>query len=237
MMGSKNSHGDHALQARPWTRPSRPAVLCFALCLALGQPAAAELYQFTDRDGTVHVTNVPTDPRFQRIYRDTGMVRNRIPTHLLEKIIARNSQEHKLHPALLRAVIKAESDFVPTAVSKAGAMGLMQLMPQTAVILDVDDPFNPEQNVAGGAKYLRQLLDRFGGDLLLALAAYNAGESVVDRYNALPPIQETQRYVSKVFRYYRIYLARDSSPLRKAIKPAVAWKRPRSLFSSTGQSR
>lgn len=233
----RRSDYHRARQARRCTRPCRHAVLCLGLCLALSQPALAELYQFIDRDGTVHVTNVPTDPRFQRIYRDRTGIQHQIPAHVLEKIIARNSQEHKLHPALLRAVIKAESDFNPIAVSRAGAMGLMQLMPETAVALNVQDSFDPEQNVAGGAKYLRQLLNRFGGDLLLALAAYNAGERVVERYKALPPIQETQRYVSKVFRYYRIYLAKESASLRKTVKPAVAWKRPRSLFSSTGQSR
>ena len=111
----------------------------------------------------------------------------------LEPLIRRHSSQHHLHPALIRAVIKAESNFDPRAVSRAGAVGLMQLMPQTAVRLDVRDLYDPEENVAGGTKYLRQLLDRFHGDLPLALAAYNAGESVVERYQALPPIVETRQ--------------------------------------------
>jgi soluble lytic murein transglycosylase len=95
------------------------------------------------------------------------------------------------------------------AVSRAGAIGLMQLMPQTAVRLDVRDLYDPEDNIGGGTKYLRQLLDRFRGNLPLALAAYNAGEHVVDRYRALPPIDETRQYVRKVLRYYRTFLTRD----------------------------
>jgi soluble lytic murein transglycosylase len=124
-------------------------------------------------------------------------------------MISRFSREHQLHPALIRAVIKAESDFDPRAVSRAGAIGLMQLMPQTAVRLDVRDLYNPEDNIGGGTKYLRQLLDRFRGNLPLALAAYNAGEHVVDRYRTVPPIKETRQYVRKVLRYYRTFLAND----------------------------
>jgi soluble lytic murein transglycosylase len=127
----------------------------------------------------------------------------------LEPVISRFSRQHQLHPALIRAVIKAESDFDPLAVSRAGAVGLMQLMPQTAKRFDVRDLYDPEDNIAGGTKYLRQLLDRFRGNLPLALAAYNAGENVVERYRALPPIDETRQYVRRVLHYYRTFLLKD----------------------------
>ncbi len=114
-----------------------------------------------------------------------------------------------LHPALIRAVIKAESGFDPQAVSRAGAVGLMQLMPQPAAQMDVRDLYDPEDNTGGGTKYLRQLPDRFRGNLPLALAADTAGEQAIDRYRTFPPITETQQYVRKMLRYYRGFLTRD----------------------------
>ncbi|TAJ23424.1 MAG: DUF4124 domain-containing protein [Nitrospirae bacterium] len=177
-----------------------------AFATAFPLEAWGEIYRYVDRQGTAHFTNVPTDPRFKKIVPGSPALRLRMHKRDLEGTIARHSQRHRLDPALLRAVIKAESDFDPTAVSRAGAIGLMQLMPLTAVRLNVRDSYNPEENIGGGARYLRYLLDRFQGDLTLALAAYNAGEHVVDRYQAVPPIDETRLYVAKVLRFYRIYL-------------------------------
>lgn len=171
--------------------------------------AHAEVYQYIDANGVISLTNVPSDSRYRRIDRSSSRLHSTLSEAELEPTILRFSRRYQLPPALIRAVIKAESDFDARAVSHAGAVGLMQLMPQTALRLDVKDLYDPEDNIGGGTKYLRFLLDRFRGDLPLALAAYNAGEHVVDRYRALPPIEETRRYVRKVLRYYRTFLRRD----------------------------
>lgn len=177
----------------------------------------AEIYQYVDAKGTIALTNVPSDARYRRVDLHSNRLHPVMSEQELEPMISRFSREHHIHPALIRAVIKAESDFDPLAVSRAGAVGLMQLMPQTAIRFDVRDLYNPEDNIGGGTKYLRQLLDRFRGNLPLALAAYNAGERVVDRYQALPPINETRRYVRKVLRYYRTFLANDLASAGHAI--------------------
>ncbi|HBS36454.1 MAG TPA: lytic transglycosylase [Parvularcula sp.] len=171
--------------------------------------ASAEIYQYIGPNGTISLTNVPSDARYRKIDIESARFHSTLSERELEPVIKRHSSRQQLHPALIRAVIKAESNFDPRAVSRAGAIGLMQLMPQTALRMDVRDMYDPDENVGGGTKYLRQLLDRFHGNLPLALAAYNAGETVVDRYQALPPIDETRQYVRKVLRYYRTFLVRD----------------------------
>jgi soluble lytic murein transglycosylase-like protein len=171
--------------------------------------AQAEVYQYVGANGTISLTNVPSDARYRKIEVESARFHDTMSERELEPVIKRHSSSHQLHPALIRAVIKAESNFDPRAVSRAGAIGLMQLMPQTAARMDVRDMYDPDDNVGGGTKYLRQLLDRFHGNLPLALAAYNAGENIVDRYQALPPIDETRQYVRKVLRYYRTFLVRD----------------------------
>lgn len=108
-----------------------------------------------------------------------------------------------MDPNLVKAVIKAESDFDPMAISSAGAVGLMQLMPKTAEQLNVFDPFNPEENIEAGVRYLSYLLNSFKGDLKMSLAAYNAGENLVRRHKTIPPIEETRHYIKRVLRYYR----------------------------------
>jgi len=123
----------------------------------------------------------------------------------LERAVTRAARQHRLHPALLFAVMKAESSFNPIVVSKAGAVGLMQLIPETAMRHGVQNLYDTNENVAGGARHLRYLLDRFHGNTRLALAAYNAGEGKVDRYKQIPPYKETRHYVQKVLSYYRDY--------------------------------
>ena len=189
--------------------------------LLQGLPAAqAEIYQYIDANGTISLTNVPTDLRYRRIATQPNRLHPVLSERELEPMISRYSRRHQLHPALIRAVIKAESGFDPMAVSRAGAIGLMQLMPQTAVRLEVRDLYDPEDNIGGGTKYLRQLLDRFRGNLPLALAAYNAGEHTVDRYRGLPPIDETRQYVKKVIRYYRTFLIKDGAMTGRVLAAA-----------------
>ena len=123
----------------------------------------------------------------------------------IEAGIHRAAARYDLSPALIRAVVKAESDYQSRAVSPAGAQGLMQLMPATAMELGVADPFDIEQNIDGGARYLRQMLDQFGGELKLALSAYNAGPGTVARYDGDVPYAETRNYVARVMQYMDAY--------------------------------
>jgi soluble lytic murein transglycosylase-like protein len=124
-----------------------------------------------------------------------------------DELIQQQSQTAEIDPSLVKAVIRQESGFNPKAVSHVGAQGLMQLMPGTASGLGVTDSFNPEQNVAGGAKYLKNLLNKYDQSVPMALAAYNAGPGAVDKYHGVPPYKETQNYVKNVMKSYRNYQA------------------------------
>lgn len=120
-------------------------------------------------------------------------------------IIHKAADAYKIDPALIKAVIMAESRYNPNAVSKRGARGLMQLMPATAEALGVTDLFNPEDNIFGGALYLKTLIDKFNGDIKLALAAYNAGSRYVKKYGGVPPFKQTRLYLNKVFKYHQLF--------------------------------
>jgi len=133
-------------------------------------------------------------------------------------IIATAAESLKVDPKLLRAVIDQESGFHPCAVSSRGAQGLMQLMPETSNQFSVRDPFNPQENVQAGARYLKQLLDRYNGDLPLALAAYNAGPTRVDESGAIPDIPETRDYVDSILDKLRAKEPLPAAPLPKPVK-------------------
>lgn len=191
---------------RCWCQALGLAVLLIGL--AAPALAAGPIYTFTDANGVIHFTNIPRgDPRYRRLPRSpqhAPFVQVAPARYDYDPLIGQAAQAHRLPPALVKAVIAAESDFDPRAVSRAGAQGLMQLMPTTAAVLGVADPLEPTQNVHGGVSYLRSLLDRYG-DLTRALAAYNAGPEAVDHYGGVPPYHETRAYVDRVLTYYRHY--------------------------------
>ncbi len=188
------------------------AVAC-ALLVA-GWPAllhAGGIYKFIDARGVIHFSDVPSDARYRVLKRRppelalSPLPKPGLPVnHGFDAIIARLSRDNGVEPALVKAVVAAESNFEIAAVSRAGAQGLMQLMPETARQLGVRAPFRPLDNLTGGVRYLREMLDRYG-DVRRALAAYNAGPNAVDRYGGVPPFSETEAYVTRVLNYYRGY--------------------------------
>jgi len=181
--------------------------------MALAQTAWADIYRYEDEEGVVHFTDAPTDKKFKVFLRDLRkdrQLRTRFKVaqgnpQQYEQLIQASAAKYGVSAALVKAVIQAESGYNPNAVSRAGASGLMQLMPGTAKQLKVADAFNPKQNVDGGVRYLKFLLDTFKGDVSLALAAYNAGLGKVAKYGGIPPYEETRTYVSRVLSYMGSY--------------------------------
>ena len=189
--------------------------------LALGvaaQPAFADIFTFTDENGVVHFTNIASSDKRYKLLRKEGdnpapaaprmMASNWLPSEALIQryapIIDTASRAYGVDKNLVHAVISAESAYNPVALSKAGAMGLMQLMPQTARRYGVKNIYDPSENIHGGVRYLRDLLVMFNGNVELAVAAYNAGENAVIRAgNKIPPYAETVHYVPKVLGFYR----------------------------------
>ncbi|MBI4703145.1 MAG: lytic transglycosylase domain-containing protein [Deltaproteobacteria bacterium] len=197
--------------------------------------AAADIYAYTDADGVIHFTNRKgSDPRFKLYLKGTGGRRARdgaavTPVPPSDRAIERFTRYnawireaaalYQIPEALVRAVIKVESDYDPRAVSVAGAQGLMQLLPETALRMQVSDVLDPRGNIFAGTRYLRLLANAFNGDLQLTIAGYNAGEGAVIRYGGIPPYQETQDYVLRVLQCYHRYrtipdpVAASQSPL------------------------
>lgn len=187
-----------------------------ALTVLTEAPAGADVYSFVDDDGVVHFTNVPTDSRFRRVGNEGGRAPRRAPARKnqpqrvivppgiskFDDHVGEAAKRFNIPEALVRAVMIVESNLNPEAVSSAGAQGLMQLMPRTGQEMGVEDPFDPRQNVLGGTRYLRTLANVFDGDLVLTLAAYNAGHQAVFRHMDIPPFAETQQYVRRVLQLY-----------------------------------
>jgi len=184
--------------------------------------ASADIYQFVDENGVVHFTNVSGG----RVKKPSKIISENRITASPSATPSRggNKENHSrrtegipvsyvniindacsrfgVDPSLVHAIVKVESDFNPFAISRKGATGLMQLMPQTATTMNVRNTFSPDENVEGGVKYLRYLLDRYEGNISLALAAYNAGETAVKKWGTIPPFKETQDYVKKILQIY-----------------------------------
>lgn len=175
----------------------------------------AGIYKWVDENGVIHFTNCPRDPRFKLYIReskdDVGGEEPRPNTispkdqNQFDSLIEEFSRRHNIDFALVKAMIRVESGFNPMAVSRKGAMGLMQLMPGTAQRMNVVNVFNPRENIDGGVRYFKYLLSLFNNDLRLALAAYNAGENIVSELKSIPPYRETIDYVRKVLTYYQSY--------------------------------
>lgn len=182
-------------------------ICCFAyIMLTAVTPLYADIYVRVDSEGVLHFTNVPTSSNYKIYIKEKpNKPLKSYPTNLYDPVISEASKKHGVSFSLLKALIKTESDFNPRAVSRAGAMGLMQIMPENIRRLKIKDPFDPKDNIMGGTRYLKQLINRFNGKLHLALAAYNAGPGVVEKYQRIPPFQETENFVKQVMEYYSIF--------------------------------
>jgi soluble lytic murein transglycosylase-like protein len=180
--------------------------------------ARADFFQYTDDSGVVHITNVPTSKKYKWMMEERrpsvlspmNPAYKKLSKQKFDEMISNAAARHGIDPHLVRAIVKAESDYDEKAVSKKGATGLMQLMPATATRMGVKNIHDPEDNVEGGIKYLSKLLKMFDWQVPLAVAAYNAGENAVVKYgNRIPPYNETQTYVKRVLNYYNDYKGSD----------------------------
>ena len=180
-------------------------ILIFTVLMVWCFPTGADIYVYVDKEGVRYFSNIPTTPQYRLFIRSKP--RSSADIFLPDRydhLIFRAAKEQGLSFSLLKALIKVESDFNHKAVSRAGALGLMQIMPENLTELNINDPFDPWQNIKGGSRYLKSLLDRFDGKVSLALAAYNAGPSRVETHKGIPPYRETQNFVKEVLRYTKL---------------------------------
>jgi soluble lytic murein transglycosylase len=181
--------------------------LFIVLGLLLAPLSAADVYVYKDKQGVLTFTNVPTHQGFRRVIRE-GNARLSSPglsANSYEGLIRSASSRYNIDADLIRAIIKVESDFDSTARSQKGATGLMQLMPETARLHNIEDLYDPTANIEGGVRHLKLLLGKYQGDLELSLAAYNAGIKAVEKHGGIPPFAETRDYVRRVLNYYQTY--------------------------------
>jgi soluble lytic murein transglycosylase len=189
---------------------SRVFILSFLLWPVV---SGADIYRYVDREGIIHYSNTQPDQKFTLYLREGPKAAPRAPASALPGgawmtgYVDRFSRANDLPPALVHAIIKAESNGQRKAVSPKGAKGVMQLMPFTSKRLRVADPFDPIENIEGGVKYIKELLVTFEGNLTNTVAAYNAGPAAVRKYGGVPPYQETRLYVRRVMDLYRQYSA------------------------------
>jgi soluble lytic murein transglycosylase-like protein len=189
------------------------AVLLEAGLASLGM---ADVYVYKDSQGVLTFTNVPTHGGYRRVIREGYTPSSaRLAGDSYEDVIRLASDRHSVDADLIRAVIKVESDFNSSARSHKGAMGLMQLMPDTARLHNVLDVYDPSSNVDGGVRHLKLLLGRYQGNLELSLAAYNAGAGAVEKHGGIPPFAETRDYVRRVLNYYQTYRGHSLQVLRQ----------------------
>ncbi len=185
-------------------------IILSSLLLVCLNNSFADIHRFTASDGTIIFTNLPNEKGGQIVYREkkANMNKKNSNTNTFKSepflpIVMKKANEYNLDPQLIKSIIKAESNWNPYAVSPKGARGLMQLMPSTAYELGVTNSFDPEENIDGGVRYLKYLLDKFSGNLSLAISAYNAGPGRVEKIGTIPPIPETIEFVRRVMSAYR----------------------------------
>jgi len=183
--------------------------LSLFLVLWLPTVGVADVYVYKDKQGVLTFTNVPSHQGFRRVIREGNatLSGSGLAASSYESLIRSASTRHNVDAALIRAIIKVESDFDSSARSHKGATGLMQLMPETGRLHNVADLYDPSDNIEGGVRHLKLLLGKYQGDLELSLAAYNAGIKAVEKHGGIPPFAETRDYVKRVLSYYQTYRA------------------------------